>query len=591
MEVMGRHCGYLALVAALASGASWVFIPEAPPEENWEDKFCDFLAQERQLGRRLNIIIVAEGAIDVNGSPITATGVQQLITSRLKFDTRVTVLGHVQRGGSPSAFDRILSTRMGAEAVLALMEATPETPACVVSLDGNQTVRVPLMQCVERTQMVQKAMNAKKFDLAQRLRGRSFQSNLFTYKSLRKLRPPPASACNPEGTCQKPFNLAVMNIGAPAAGMNACMRAFVRIAQTAGYTVLGIIDGFEGLCEDNVRPISWMEVHNWVGQGGSNIGTKRILASEKGYEDVANKLKQHNVHGLLVIGGFEAFHSVLKMAEMREKFDGFCIPMMVIPCTISNNVPGTDFSLGCDTALNEIADICDRIKQSATGTKRRVFVVETMGGHCGYLATLSGLAGGADAAYIFEEPFGIKDLQNDVIHIRAKIKDGVQRGLIIRNEKANSNYTTDFIHQLYSEEGKDTFTCRKNVLGHMQQGGAPSPFDRNLGTKFGCRAAEYLSKQVSESVVDGKTFTAPGTASVLGVVRRQMIVTPMAVLGSITDFKYRIPKQQWWLKLRPLLRIMAKHESQYEMEGINLKSVESTDESDDVVLQAGVGIQ
>ncbi|KAI0232917.1 ATP-dependent 6-phosphofructokinase, partial [Lamellibrachia satsuma] len=85
--------------------------------------------------------------------------------------------------------------------------------------------------------------------------------------------------------------------------------------------------------------------------------------------------------------------------------------MTVIPSTISNNVPGSDFSLGCDTALNEIANICDRIKQSAAGSRNRVFVVETMGGYCGYLATMSALAGGADAAYIFEEPFGIKDLQ------------------------------------------------------------------------------------------------------------------------------------------------------------------------------------
>ena len=102
------------------------------------------------MGQRLNIIIVAEGAIDREGHPITAEQVKDVIVKSTGQDTRITVLGHVQRGGSPSAFDRVLGCRMGAEAVLALLEATPESEACVVSLDGNQAVRVPLMQCVEK---------------------------------------------------------------------------------------------------------------------------------------------------------------------------------------------------------------------------------------------------------------------------------------------------------------------------------------------------------------------------------------------------------------------------------------------------------
>ena len=93
---------------------------------------------------------MAEGAIDREGNSITAEMVKDVIVKNTGQDTRITVLGHVQRGGSPSAFDRILGSRMGAEAVLALLEATPDSPACVVSLDGNQAVRVPLMQCVER---------------------------------------------------------------------------------------------------------------------------------------------------------------------------------------------------------------------------------------------------------------------------------------------------------------------------------------------------------------------------------------------------------------------------------------------------------
>lgn len=148
----------------------------------------------------------------------------------------------------------------------------------------------------------------------------------------------------------------------------------------------------------------------------------------------------------MIIGGFEAFQTLLQLAEGRKDHPELCIPMAVLPATISNNVPGTEFSLGADTALNEISEICDRIRQSAQGTKRRVFVIETMGGYCGYLASMAGLAAGSDAAYIHEEKFGVKELMEDLECLGRKILEGkVERGLIIRNEKANENYTTDFI--------------------------------------------------------------------------------------------------------------------------------------------------
>ena len=105
------------------------------------------------------------------------------------------------------------------------------------------------------------------------------------------------------------------------------------------------------------------------------------------------QLKQQNIHGLILIGGFATFRTVIAFAENRKKFPEFQIPMVVIPATISNNVPGTEFSLGSDTALNEISLICDKIRQSAAGTKRRVFIIEVMGDYCGYLATLAGMAG------------------------------------------------------------------------------------------------------------------------------------------------------------------------------------------------------
>ncbi|XP_067107359.1 ATP-dependent 6-phosphofructokinase, platelet type isoform X1 [Osmerus mordax] len=560
LEVMGRHCGYLALVSALACGADWVLIPEMPPADGWEDKMCQKLSANRAGMKRLNIIIVAEGAIDCNNKPITTDHVKNLVVRCLGFDTRVTILGHVQRGGTPSAFDRILASRMGVEAVLALLETTANTPACVVSLCGNQSVRLPLMECVQMTQEVQKAMDEKKFEEAVKLRGRSFENNLRTYKLLahRELE---------SEISQSNFNVAVLNVGAPAAGMNAAVRSAVRVGISEGHKMFAVNDGFEGFYKGQIKEIKWADVGGWTGQGGSLLGTKRTLPA-KHLEKLAEQMRINNINALLVIGGFEALECLLQLYEARGSYEEYCIPMCMLPATISNNVPGTDLSIGADTALNAIVETCDRIKQSASGTKRRVFIIETMGGYCGYLASVGGLAAGADAAYIYEEPFDIKDLQSNVEHLTEKMKTSIQRGLILRNENSNENYTTDFIYQLYSEEGRGVFDCRKNVLGHMQQGGAPSPFDRNFGTKISAKAMQWLSKKLKETFRQGRVSLFANTEDsccLLGMRRRALVFQPVVQLRDETDFVHRIPKEQWWLKLRPLMKILAKYKTSYDV--------------------------
>ncbi|NXN65963.1 PFKAM protein, partial [Himantopus himantopus] len=552
LEVMGRHCGYLALITALACGADWVFIPESPPEDDWEDHLCRRLTETRLGGSRLNIIIVAEGAVDKHGKAITSDDIKTLVVKRLGYDTRVTILGHVQRGGTPSAFDRILGSRMGVEAVMALLEGTPETPACVVSLSGNQAVRLPLMECVQVTKDVTTAMNEGRFDDALKLRGRSFQNNWNVYKLLAHIRPP---------STKSGYTLAVLNVGAPAAGMNAAVRSTVRIGLIHGHRMLAVHDGFEGLAYGKVEEISWERVGGWTGLGGSKLGTKRTLP-KKYFEEISTNISNFGIHGLIIIGGFEAFTGSLELIEGRAKYEELCIPLCVIPATVSNNVPGSDFSIGADTALNTITTTCDRIKQSAAGTKRRVFIIETMGGFCGYLATMAGLAGGADAAYIYEEHFNIHDLQPTSLP------------WLRRNERCNENYTTDFIYNLYSEEGKGIFDCRKNVLGHMQQGGTPTPFDRNFGTKMGAKAVAWITGKIKECSRHGRIFAnTADSACLLGMRKRSLVFQPLGMPPRAMAFvstrdhhatlslfpRHRIPKEQWWLKLRPILKILAKY--------------------------------
>uniref|UniRef100_A0A8C3AU03 ATP-dependent 6-phosphofructokinase n=1 Tax=Cyclopterus lumpus TaxID=8103 RepID=A0A8C3AU03_CYCLU len=559
LEVMGRHCGYLALVSALACGADWVLIPEMPPEDGWEDKMCQKLSANRAGMKRLNILIVAEGAIDRSNRPITTDYIKDLVVKCLGFDTRVTILGHVQRGGTPSAFDRILASRMGVEAVLALLETTANTPACVVSLCGNQSVRLPLMECVQMTQEVQRAMDGKRFEEAEPLIRSTLPPttrNTHTFDARSRV-------CF--SAPQSNFNVAVLNVGAPAAGMNAAVRSAVRVGISEGHKMFAVSDGFEGFYKGQIREIKWADVGGWTGQGGSLLGTKRTLPA-KHVDKIAEQMREHNINALLIVGGFEAFLSLLELLTARGKYDEFCVPMVMVPATVSNNVPGSDLSIGADTALNAITATCDRIKQSASGTKRRVFIIETMGGYCGYLASVGGLAAGADAAYIFEEPFDIKDLQANVEHLTEKMKTSIQRGLVLRNENCNENYTTDFIYQLYSEEGRGVFDSRKNVLGHMQQGGAPSPFDRNFGTKISAKAMQWVTKKLVETFRHGRVFAnTEDSCCLLGMRRRALVFQPVVQLKGETDFVHRIPKEQWWLKLRPLMKILAKYKTSYDV--------------------------
>ncbi|XP_077096399.1 phosphofructokinase, liver b [Siphateles boraxobius] len=555
LEVMGRHCGYLAVVSALASGADWLFIPEAPPEDDWEDHMCARLGESRSKGSRLNIVIIAEGAIDKHGQLISSNYVKDLVVQRLGYDTRVTVLGHVQRGGTPSAFDRVLSSKMGVEAVVALLEATPETSAVVIGLSGNQAMRLPLMECVNMTKEVQKAMNEKRFEEAIQLRGKSFENNWNTYKLLAHHHPAPSKSNH---------SMAILNVGAPAAGMNAAVRSAVRVGLAQGHMVYSVHDGFEGLANGALTEVHWHDVAGWTGQGGSLLGTKRTLPNSC-MERIVENIGKFGIQSLLVIGGFEAYEGVLQLVEARGRYDELCIPMCVIPATISNNVPGTDFSLGADTAVNAAMESCDKIKQSASGTKRRVFIVETMGGYCGYLATTTGIAVGADAVYIYEEPFSIHELETNVEHLTDKMKNDIQRGLVLRNEKCHKHYTTDFIHNLYSAEGKGVFDCRVNVLGHLQQGGVPTPFDRNFGTKLGVKSVLWLTEKTRDSYRQGRVFAnAQDTACVIGMKKKVMSFSPVTELKTHTDFEHRMPREQWWLNLRPMLKMLAKYQTSFD---------------------------
>ena len=157
--------------------------------------------------------------------------------------------------------------------------------------------------------------------------------------------------------------------------MNAAVRSFVRNCILLGHQPYAIHSGVEGFAEGDTHPMTWESVNGWAPKGGAILGTKRTLATGK-IDAIAEQIVAKNLQGLFIIGGFEAYSTALTFTDARIGYPAFRIPIVILPATISNNVPGTDFSLGTDTAINTITEICDKLRQSAAGTKQRVFIVE-----------------------------------------------------------------------------------------------------------------------------------------------------------------------------------------------------------------------
>jgi 6-phosphofructokinase 1 len=539
VEVMGRNCGYLALMSSLAGTAHWVFIPESPPEtDDWETLMCDVLRAGRAAGRRHSMVVIAEGARDRNGNPITSTQVARVLTERLGEDARVTILGHIQRGGAPSAFDRWMSTLVGRAAVEELLNTGPEAEPQLIGMRYNRITRMPLMECVQKTRAVADAIAAKDYDRAMELRGGSFKDQFRILRTLIRALPHP-----PQPDVRR-LKLAILTDGAPAPGMNTAVRAAVRMAIDQGHSVMVVHNGYEGLIRNEMEEFRWMDVHGWGSMGGSQLGVSRKVPSGRDLYAIARTLEVQKIEGLLVIGGWSAYEAAYKLYSQRENFPAFNIPMICLPASIDNNLPGSEMSIGADTALNSIVDVVDKIKQSAVAV-RRCFVVEVMGGYCGYLALMSGLASGAERVYLNEEGVKLSDLEADLKHMIEEFQQGKRISLVIRNENANPLYTTSFMSALFEQESKELFDVRNTILGHMQQGGNPSPFDRVQATRLATRCIEWLTSEAENNSFSGAFIGIQG-----GMVK----IHNLEDMPRMIDPVHFHQKEEWWLDLRPLVR-------------------------------------
>ena len=541
VEVMGRHCGYLALMASLATGANWVLIPERPPgSEDWAAMMCSVLKEGRQIGRRQNVVIVAEGACDREGEPISVERVKRILEEGMGDDTRIIILGHVQRGGSPSAFDRYLSTLLGFHAVEQLLKDAPGAPAQLVGIRGNQVISSPLMECVEQTKAVATRIHEQDYATAMAMRGGSFSESFGILQTMQQAKP----RATPEG--HRRLRLALVHGGGPAPGMNTAARVAVRLGLDKGHTMLAVKGGFRGLRDGTVDEMDWMSVSSWVSMGGAEIGTNRYIPSGPAIATIAEQIAAHSIDGILMIGGWAGYQAAYALHSARSDHPELSVPIVCLPATINNDVPASELSIGSDTALNSIVTDVDKIKQSAVAS-RRCFVVEVAGRDCGYLALMSGLATGAERVYLPEEGITLADLARDVQSLAEGFHQGKRLGLVIRNEDADAVYTTGFIRALFEKEGGDVWDAREAILGHIQEGGDPSPFDRIQATRLASRCVDYLVEQIESGTRE---------SAMIGLLSGRIHFTDLAEYPDLVEDGAQRPIDQRWMVRRPMIGVV-----------------------------------
>lgn len=273
--------------------------------------------------------------------------------------------------------------------------------------------------------------------------------------------------------------IGLITSGGDAPGMNAAIRAVVRAAIGRGVEVLGFLHGYEGIIQNEARPLDSIAVGGIITTGGTILRTARskTFMTPEGREQAIAVLKQNGVEGLVVCGGDGSLTGALKLHEE------FSFPVVGIPGSIDNDISGTDFSIGFDTAVNTAIQAIDRVRDTAY-SHERVFVIEVMGRYNGFIAVEAGLAGGAEAVLIPEVPYSLLEICDS---LRRAAQKGKRSSIIVVAEgAARASDIKEFIQ-------KNTgFEARYLVLGHMQRGGSPTAFDRVLALRLGAQAANRL---------------------------------------------------------------------------------------------------
>lgn len=281
--------------------------------------------------------------------------------------------------------------------------------------------------------------------------------------------------------------IGVLTSGGDAPGMNAAIRAVVRKSIYHGLDVVGIKRGFLGLLQKEFVELSLGSVADIVHRGGTMLRTARSeeFKTEDGQRECISNLQDEGIDGLVVIGGDGSFHGALALAQYGMKVIG-------VPATIDNDLGCTDLSIGFDTAVNNVVDAINKIRDTAT-SHERVFIIEVMGHHAGHIALYAGLSGGAETILVPEIPIDIDD-------VILKLERGMDRGklhsIIVVAEGAASGITVG--EKIRKRTGLET---RITILGHLQRGGTPTAVDRVLASRIGAKAVDLLREGESKKMI------------------------------------------------------------------------------------------
>lgn len=276
--------------------------------------------------------------------------------------------------------------------------------------------------------------------------------------------------------------LAVLTSGGDAPGMNAAIRAVARTGLAGGAEVFGVERGFSGLIEGAFRPLGARDVGGIIGRGGTVLGSARCkdFRTSEGRQAALDGLRSRGIEGLVVIGGNGSQTGAEALSSL-----GF--PVIGIASTIDNDLFGSEVTIGVDTALNIALEAIDRLRTTAS-SHHRAFLVEVMGRDCGYLALMTGIAGGAEAILIPEIATAPEEL---ALHLRDAHARGKMHAVVVVAEGCERD--AGGLERWFAERREELgFELRATILGHVQRGGAPTAFDRLLATRFGAAAAERL---------------------------------------------------------------------------------------------------
>ena len=299
--------------------------------------------------------------------------------------------------------------------------------------------------------------------------------------------------------------IGILTGGGDCPGLNAVIRAVVKKSSKNGWEVLGILDGWKGLIEGNVTPLVEHDISGILPKGGTILGTSRTnpFKDNKNVDSLLANIKKFRLDALVAIGGEDTLGVALKLYKLG-------VPVVGVPKTIDNDISGTDYTFGFDTAVSIVTDAIDRLHTTAE-SHHRIMVLEVMGRHAGWIATVSGIAGGADEILIPEIPFHIDDVCQN---LQARHDKGKKFSIVVISEGAKPSNTDHF--ETLSEE-KDEFghvrlggigqrlakeiekrlgiETRFTVLGHVQRGGSPTAYDRVLATRYGVEAVELVREK------------------------------------------------------------------------------------------------